>query len=82
MSASEELLNRFLYHLEKCIGAVAILRLCVDPFPVLLMDEEIYLRTDDTITEPYSEKFIEQYIGLQHLDPINKRSSIRKFIRK
>lgn len=60
--------NEFLQLTEKCIGATAVLRLAIDPFPVLLMDEEIYTRTGDTLTEPYSEEFVEKYIGFKNVD--------------
>ncbi|OMD81165.1 MULTISPECIES: hypothetical protein [Paenibacillus] len=53
---------------EKSIGAIAVLRLAIDPFPVLLMDEEIYTRTGDMLTEPYSQVFVERYIGLDNIE--------------
>ena len=49
--------------LVSCIGAIAIFRLAIDPFPVLLMDYEIYSRTIDLMTEPYTNEFVEKYIG-------------------
>lgn len=39
------------------------MRLAIDPFPILLMDEEILYRCFDSMTEPYSEEFVEKYIG-------------------
>ncbi|MHA6530123.1 hypothetical protein [Paenibacillus sp. BAC0078] len=60
--------NEFTQLTEKCIGAIAVLRLAIDPFPVLLMDEEIYTRTGDTLTEPYTEEFAEKYIGLKNIN--------------
>ena len=39
------------------------MRLVVDPFPILLMDEEILYRCFDSLTDPYSEDFVEKYIG-------------------
>ena len=50
-------------YLTRCIGVVAVMRLAIDPFPILLMDEEILLRCFDSMTEPYSEDFVEKYIG-------------------
>lgn len=49
--------------LVSCIGAIAIFRLAIDPFPALLMDYEIYSRTIDLMTEPYTNEFVEKYIG-------------------
>jgi len=50
-------------YLVKCIGAVAIFRLVIDPLPALLNDEDIYNRTPDFMTEGYKDDFIEKYIG-------------------
>ncbi|KRE45823.1 hypothetical protein ASG81_12400 [Paenibacillus sp. Soil522] len=60
--------NEFTQLTEICIGAIAVLRLTIDPMPVLLMDEEIYLRTGDTLTEPYTEEFVEKYIGSENIE--------------
>ncbi|PWW02505.1 hypothetical protein DFQ01_109130 [Paenibacillus cellulosilyticus] len=60
--------DEFIYLLERCIGAVSILRLAIDPFPVLLMDEEIYMRAGDTLTEPYTEEFVVKYIGSENIE--------------
>lgn len=55
--------QEFEVYLKKCIGVVAVMRLAIDPFPVLLMDKEILYRCFDSMTDPYSEKFVEKYIG-------------------
>lgn len=49
-------------YLKECIGSVAIYRLVIDPLPLLLMDEDIDMRTPDFITEPFGARFIENYI--------------------
>ena len=67
-NSPEIYLKEFEYFLKKCIMVVAIMRLSIDPFPLLLADEEIYLRTDDTLTEPYSDEFIEEYIGKENVE--------------
>lgn len=56
-------IRTFENYLQRCIGVVAIMRLAIDPFPILLMDEEILYRCFDSTTEPYSEEFVEKYIG-------------------
>jgi len=56
-------INNYEYFLKESIGVVAIMRLAIDPFPILLMDEEILCRCFDTLTEPYQEDFVQKYIG-------------------
>ncbi|EHI98787.1 hypothetical protein CDLVIII_2124 [Clostridium sp. DL-VIII] len=60
----ESLKNSFISNVKFCIGVVAVMRLAVDPFPILLMDEEIYYRTNDTITYGYTEDFVKEYISI------------------
>ncbi len=62
----------FEVYLERCIGAIAIFRLAIDPLPILLNDENIYSRTGDFITDGYSDKFIEKYIGTKYMDLYKK----------
>ena len=54
--------------LIKCMGTIAVFRLAIDPFPLLLMDECIYRRTRQLMTEGYSESFVEKYIGNAHIE--------------
>lgn len=58
-----EFVNTFLEFLKKVIGIVAVMRLAIDPFPILLMDKEILYRCFDSMTEPYSEDFVNEYVG-------------------
>lgn len=58
----------FVQILKVAIGAVAVYRLAIDPLPVLLMDEDIRLRTGDLLTEPYSQDFVDKYIGQDAID--------------
>ena len=62
----------FLYtfesYIKNCVGAIAVLRLTIDPFPVLLMDEEIYTRTGDLMTEPFTAEFVGEYIGTDAIE--------------
>ena len=53
----------FVTTLKTAIGAVGVYRLAIDPLPVLLMDEDVRLRTGDLITAPYSQEFVDNYIG-------------------
>jgi hypothetical protein len=56
-------IETFQQYFERCIGVVAVMRLAIDPFPILLMDKEVLYRCFDLITEPYREEFVEKYIG-------------------
>lgn len=59
--------NKFLEEFEKylcdCIGAVAIYRLSIDPFPILLSDDDVYRRMFEMMCEPFSYDFLNKYIG-------------------
>ncbi len=55
-------------YLEKSIGVVAVMRLAIDPFPILLMDEEILYRCFNSMTNPYSEEFVKKYIGYKTIE--------------
>jgi hypothetical protein len=54
--------------LMKSIGAVAVLRLAIDPVPLLLADDSIYKRTGQLMSEAYSDDFLEKYIGFNHIE--------------
>ena len=43
------------------------MRLAIDAFPVLLMDKNILYRCFDSLTEPYSEEFVNEYIGEKYI---------------
>lgn len=59
----EPFVETFEQYLKRCIGVVAVMRLAIDPFPIVLMDEEILLRCFDSMTDPYSDAFVQEYIG-------------------
>ena len=46
-TSESQIIMDFEYYLKLCIGAVAIYRLAIDALPVVLMDEDIQLRTVD-----------------------------------
>jgi hypothetical protein len=61
-------MKQFEYFLQKAIGIVAVMRLAVDPFPILLMDKEVIYRCFDSITEPYTEDFVNKYINPETIE--------------
>lgn len=68
----KDYIKEFINYLKICIGAVAVFRLGIDPMPILLMDEDIYFRTEDMLTTPFSKEFVEEYIGLDHINSYMK----------
>lgn len=68
----EDLIKDFEEFLIKCIGAAAVFRLAIDPLPILLLDEDIYNRTGQFLTEGYGKNFINKYIGEKYIDEYKK----------
>lgn len=66
--SKEDFLNDYIYYLEKTIGIVAVMRLVVDPIPIILNDYEIYSRTGDMLSRMYPQEFIDKYIGKKVID--------------
>lgn len=62
-NSNDVFIKNYEYYLKKCIGIVSVMRLALDPFPILLMDEEILFRCFDSMTDPYSANFVDEYIG-------------------
>lgn len=72
---SEELKKRFYKissdfekYISVCIGAVAVYRLALDPLPVVLMDDDLRMRSPDLLTEPYTKDFVDKYIGEEAIE--------------
>lgn len=61
-------IENFAHYLKQCASVVAVMRLAIDPFPILLMDEEMLYRCSDSMTEPYSYDFVDEYIGQNVID--------------
>ena len=70
--SQDQFIKAFERYLERCIGVVAVMRLAIDPFPILLMDDEILYRCFDSMTEPYSEDFVDKYIGAVTIEKYKK----------
>ena len=61
-------IQNFENNLKKCIGVIAVMRLAIDPFPVLLLDDEILCRCPGLVEKPYREDFVKEYIGEKYLE--------------
>lgn len=61
----EPILN-FTKYLEKAIKLVAIIRILIDPFPIILRDSTIQAKVF-CMTKPYSDNIIDKYIGKDFL---------------
>lgn len=56
------LTNDFETILHDAIIAVALYRLVIDPFPILMLDDDIVSRMPDLMAESFSRSFVEKYI--------------------
>ncbi|MGN1352422.1 MAG: hypothetical protein ACI4VE_06630, partial [Clostridia bacterium] len=65
-------IKNYVYFLEKTVVIIAVMRLAIDPYPILLMDEEVLLRCFDSMTEPYKNEFVEKYITNETLEDYKK----------
>ncbi|MCI1648582.1 MAG: hypothetical protein LKI39_16425 [Bacteroides sp.] len=75
----EKLVDFFTYCLKACIGAVAVWRIILDPMPVLLNDETIARKTREMCPEPYSDEFIEMYIGQEAIENYKKSTLYQEY---
>lgn len=66
-SKLEMAVTEFEKYVSQIISILAIMRLAIDPFPILLTDEEMYHRVFHGLSEGYSEEFINLYIGQNNL---------------
>ena len=65
--------------LKVAIGAVAMYRLAIDPLPIILMDEELMLRSGDFVTRPYSVEFVDKYIGSNNIELYKQTEIYQEF---
>lgn len=63
-----QIVSDFKETLKVAIGAVAMYRLAIDPLPIILMDVELMMHSRDFVTRPYSEEFVDKYIGLKNIE--------------
>ena len=71
-------LKEFEFFLKECICIIAVMRLALDPFPILLQDEEIEYRIFDIITEPYNYRIM-KYINDKTIDEYKTTHIYREY---
>ena len=54
--------------LHDAITAVALYRLVIDPYPILMLDEDIVTRMPDIMAESFSRSFVEKYISEEFVE--------------
>lgn len=63
----------------KCIGAVAVYRLALDPLPVLLREENMLYKIPSILTAPYTDEFIQTYIGRNQIESFYKTQIYQEY---
>lgn len=63
--------------LHDTITAVALYRLVIDPYPILMLDEDIVTRMPDLMAESFSKRFVEKYFPEEYVERY-KQSKIYK----
>ena len=58
--------------LHDTITAVALYRLVIDPYPILMLDENIVSRMPDLMAESFSSSFVEKYISVEYIERYKK----------
>lgn len=54
--------------LHDTITAVALYRLVIDPYPILMLDEDIVTRMPDLIADSFPRSFVEKYISDEYVE--------------
>jgi hypothetical protein len=57
----------FSKYIHTTIAAITVLRLIIDPLPIMLGKDDIYRRTGQFMTEYFEEGFVSKYIGEDQL---------------
>lgn len=65
--------------LQDTITAVALYRLVIDPYPILMLDEDIVSRMPDLMAESFSRSFVEKYISEEFVDRYKESKLYKEF---
>ena len=65
--------------LQDTITAVALYRLVIDPYPILMLDEDIVSRMPDLMADSFSRSFVEKYISEEFVDRYKESKLYKEF---
>lgn len=66
-----DLINEFVRLFKDAVRITALMRLVIDPYPVLLLDPEINFRCPE-LEEPYDEHFVSKYLSVNDIECYKK----------
>lgn len=72
-------IEQFPNYLERCISFLAVIRLVIDPFPIILGEPEIRYRCPELLSIPYNESFIEKYISKETMEEYKQTYIYKSF---
>lgn len=65
--------------LHDTITVVALYRLVIDPYPILMLDEDIVSRMPDLMADSFSQSFVEKYISDEYVERYKKSKIYKSF---
>lgn len=65
--------------LQDTITAVVFYRLVIDPYPILMLDEDIVSRMPDLMAESFSRSFVKKYITDEYVERYKKSKIYKGF---
>lgn len=65
--------------LHDTITVVALYRLVIDPYPILMLDEDIVSRMPDLMADSFSQSFVEKYISDEYVERYKKSKIYKTF---
>lgn len=71
--------NDFETALHDTITAVALYRLVIDPYPILMLDENIVFRMPDLMAESFSKSFIDKYFSDEYVERYKKSMIYKRY---
>ena len=75
----ESLIDDYATFVETAIAVVAVFKLVIDPLPVLLSEDDVANRLPDMLTAPYSNHFMDKYIGKTTIEEFKTTNRYKEF---